>query len=171
MPNRTSVSSPLDGQLVAYRDNANPAEARTTDFQRWVEDITFVGTEIYEMLNRRHRYDDGLEDMRSRSGIETVNGMRRLRDWRATTREIVLVGVERVERLGGFNAVANTQHLRAYLDRADGLLAKWDATPACASSVWRDEDLSPAEIVRLNELAASGAAKLRVTPRPISPTA
>lgn len=169
MTPRTPIHSPLDSQLVAYRNAQTPEGALPAEVRKWVEEAVLVGTEVYEMLARAHRLGDGLDQLRRRSGVEAVEAMRRLREWLTATRDLVLRVVAQVEQQEGYNAVSNTQHLRTYAARAEGLLKEWDGTLTQANVAWRDTELTPEEGEAVAELMRSGGAKAKFKRPPLSP--
>lgn len=164
----TPAVSPLDRQLWAYRDTAVPEDGLFIEYRRWVEDIVVVGTEVYEMLDKRHRLSEGLDSFRRRSGPEAVEAMHRVHDWWTTTQTVVLPAIQRIEG-DTFNAVPNSPHLRTYADRAEGMLREWDATLTQANVAWRDAELTSAEGERVAEVIMSGQAKARFNRPTVSP--
>ena len=161
MPLSTSIYTPLDFQLDAYRNSQTLQNALPTETRKWLEEAVIVGADVYEMLDRRHRLFEGLESLRRRSGTEAEEAMRRLREWLTVTRNIVLHFVDQVEQVEGFNAVGTTQHLRPYIERADGLLKEWDATVTQANVCWRETELTPEEGNTVAEIVREGRAKAK----------
>lgn len=157
---RPNTVSPLDRQLGAYGDNTVPEDVLPTDYRHWVEDVVVVGTEVYEMLDKRHRLSEGLASLRRRSDPEAVEAMHRLRDWLTTTRTVVLPAIPAIEG-DDFNAVPNSPHLRTYADRAEGMLREWDATLTQANVGWRDTEVSDEGSQAFHEAVSGGRAKVK----------
>jgi len=166
---RNNPTSPLDSQIDAYRNVRSPDDVLSLDFRHWVEECVVVGTEVYEMLEKRHRLSDGLHSLRQRSEIEAEEAIRRIREWLVATHQVVLPSVEEIEDHLKFNSVANSEHLRTYTNRAEGLLKEWDGTTTQSNVCWRDTELSDEAGEVFAELVQSGKAKAKFKRPALSP--